>query len=66
VSTAFVICGALGVTLRRHAKTAFSVVAVGATLAVPVVRFETLSLLLVALIPWTNTARYKSPVRIVE
>lgn len=48
-----VICGALAVALRHNPRAAFSVVAVGATFAVPVVRFETLSVLVLALLPWT-------------
>ena len=46
------LAGALAVLLRRHRRRAFSIVAVGATFAVPVIRFETLSMLLVALAPW--------------
>ncbi len=52
-----VICGALAIALRRNPRAAFSIVAVGAAFAVPVVRFETLSVLLLVLIPWTQATR---------
>jgi hypothetical protein len=60
------ICGLLAMAFRRDARTAFSVVAIGATLAVPIVRFENLSLLLVALIPWARAPQGMQPVRAVE
>ena len=46
------LAGILALVLRKHRGVAFSIVAVGATFAVPVVRFETFSMLLVALAPW--------------
>jgi hypothetical protein len=49
-----VICGALAFVLRRHPAAAFSIVAIGVTFALPVVRFESLSFLFVALVPWTR------------
>lgn len=61
------ICAALAIALRHHPRVAFSVVAVGATFAVPVVRFELLSALLLALIPWTTmSAADPAPVQEVE
>ena len=62
-----VICGALAYVLRRHAAAAFSIVAVGVTFALPVVRFESLSFLLVALVPWTRSMHEgPSPTATVE
>jgi alpha-1,2-mannosyltransferase len=52
-----VICGALAFVLRRHPAVVFSIVAIGVTFALPVVRFESLSFLFVALIPWTRGRR---------
>lgn len=46
---------------RRRPALAFSIVAIGSTFAVPVVRIESLSMLLVALIPWTGPAGRASP-----
>ena len=56
-----VTCGALALALRRHPAAAFSVVAAGVTFALPVVRFESLSFLLVALAPWTRAPRPPEP-----
>jgi hypothetical protein len=52
-----VLSGLLAFAFRRRPGVAFSIVAVGATFAVPVVRYETLSFLLVALVPWTRPLR---------
>ena len=55
------ITAAIAVAVRRHPRAAFSVIAIGATFAVPVVRFESLSVLLLALIPWTHPWRAGPP-----
>jgi len=52
-----VLSGVLAFAFRRRPGVAFSIVAIGATFALPVVRYETLSFLLVALVPWTRALR---------
>ncbi|HTC85514.1 MAG TPA: glycosyltransferase family 87 protein [Candidatus Acidoferrum sp.] len=55
------LAGVIALGFRKHQGVAFSIVAVGATFAVPVVRFETLSMLLVAMAPWVRPRDGISP-----